>query len=46
MNLEIEEGTVVAGQTYKMNVKSSDFASTSQAAILLKYDSGSLVCEG
>ena len=46
LNLEIEEGTVVAGQTYKMNVKSSDFASIAGYQFTMKYDNESLVYEG
>jgi hypothetical protein len=45
LNLEIEEGTVVAGQTYKMNVKSSDFASIAGYQFTMKYDNESLVYE-
>ncbi len=46
LNFVIEEGSVVEGQTYRMNVKSSDFANIAGYQFTMKYDNESLVYEG
>jgi hypothetical protein len=46
LNIEVDEKSVVAGESYKVSFKSSDFNNISGYQFTLKYDKSSLIFEG
>ncbi|MEP7196438.1 MAG: HYR domain-containing protein [Saprospiraceae bacterium] len=46
LSIEIDENTLVAGETYKVNFKSSDFVNVNGYQFTLKFDASALTFEG